>query len=305
MSNSNDNRVERLSKSNGPKSPEVRGIYDPPTGSAQYVVACPKTKKCALVDIVQGFDPKSFATDKIAFDQIVALVKREGYKVEWVLDTHPHADHLTASSLLAQHYNVPNAIGAKTRKIAELWRAYYNEPDGLKVDEHYAHLFDDGDTFTIGELDVRVMLSTGHTLGSISYVVGDDCALVHDTLMQPDRGTSRCDFPGGSASELWDSIQAIFALGDDVRLFIGHDYANDERQEPQWEATISEHLASNIHVKSGTDRGEWIAKREKRDATLPLPDRMLAALQVNLCAGKLPTREDDGNHYLKMPVNRF
>lgn len=305
MCKSNDNRVERLSPSKGPKSPIVWGIYDPPTGSAQYVVACPVTKKCALVDIVQGLNTQNFTTDTIAFNQILALVAREGYAVEWVLDTHPHADHLTASSMLAAYYKVPNAIGSKTRQIAELWRNYYNEPAGLKVDEHYARLFDDGDTFKIGDLNVRVMLSTGHTLGSVSYVIGDDCALVHDTLMQPDRGTARCDFPGGSASELWDSIQAIFALGDAVRLFVGHDYPSDERQEQRWEATVGEHLASNIHVRSGANRDEWIAKREKRDATLPLPDRMLAALQVNLRAGELPQVEEDGHHYLKIPVNRF
>ncbi len=305
MTTPSDKRVVRHSPSTGPVSPDVWGLYDPPSGSAQYVVACPATKACAIVDPVQGFNIKSFATDTGAVDQIEALVEKEGLSVQWVLDTHPHADHFTASAILAERFGVENGIGARIRDIAKLWRGFYNQPDAFDVDAHYARLFEDADRFEIGDLSVRVMLSTGHTLGSVSYVVGDDCALVHDTLMQPDRGTSRCDFPGGSAAELWDSIQAIFALGDQVRLFVGHDYPNDERSDPQWEATVAEHLAHNIHVAHGTDRDEWIRKRETRDRTLPLPDRMLAALQVNLRAGKLPPPEDDGNHYLKLPVNRF
>ena len=305
MDVSAEERVERLSASTGPNSPNVWGLYDPPTGSIQYVVACPRTRAAALVDIVQGFDPKSFRTDGEAMDQVAALLAREDLRVEWVLDTHPHADHLTASRILSDRYGVPNAIGARTREIAALWRRIYNASDDFDVSKHYARLFEDGDTLQIGDLDVRVMFSRGHTLGSVSYVVGEDCALVHDTLMQPDRGTARCDFPGGSAAELWDSLQAILALPADTRLFVGHDYPDDARTEPCWEATVAEHLAHNRHVAAGTDRDAWIARREARDATLPLPDRMLAALQVNLRAGALPPAEADGEHYLKMPVNRF
>ncbi len=281
------------------------GVYDPPTGSAQYVVACPRSRACALVDVVQGFDPGSFATDRAAVEQVAALVEREGLRVEWVLDTHPHADHLTASAILAGRYGAPNAIGARTRRIAEIWRGYYNLPGAFDVGAHYARLFEDGDPFGIGGLTARAMLSPGHTLGSVSYVVGEDCAMVHDTLMQPDRGTARCDFPGGSAAALWESIRAILALGEEVRLFVGHDYPDDARAEPRWEASVAEHLAANVHVARGADRDAWIEMRERRDAELRLPDRMLAALQVNLRAGRLPPAEEDGHRYLKMPVDRF
>ena len=296
-------RVERRSPSAGVGSPDVWGLYDPPSGSAQYVVACPRTKACAIVDPVQGYDTRAARTDWDAADQIAALVEREGLRPEWVLDTHPHADHFTASAQLAERFEVPNAIGARTREIAQLWQGFYNEP--FAVEAHYARLFADGDAFAVGELPVRVVLSRGHTPGSISFVVGDDCAMIHDTLMQPDRGTSRCDFPGGSAAELWDTIQTILALPERTRLFVGHDYANAERSEPRWEATVAEHLAANMHVRRGTDREEWIAVRKRRDATLPLPDRMLAALQVNLRAGRLPDAERDGRSYLKIPLNRF
>ena len=298
-------RLVRRSASSGPASPDVWGLYDPPSGSAQYVVACPRTRSCALVDVVRGFDVRSARTDEEAVRQIAALVEREGLRVAWVLDTHPHADHLTASSLLAERYGVPNAIGALARDIATLWEGIYGLPGELDVARNYARLLEDGDAFEIGALPVRVLLSPGHTLGSISFVVGDDCALVHDTLMQPDRGTARCDFPGGSAEALWDSIQAILALGDDVRLFVGHDYPDDARSEPRWEATVAEHLARNVHVARGADRASWLEMRTGRDATLPLPDRMLAALQVNLRAGRLPEPEADGRRYLKIPLDRF
>ena len=298
-------RVERHSPSTGSGSPDVWGLYDPPSGSAQYVVACPATKACAVVDPVQGFDVKAARTDWKAAEQIAALIEREGLDPQWILDTHPHADHFTASAHLSERFGVPNAIGERVRDIAGLWRGFYNLPDAFDVDRHYARLLANGETFAIGDLPVRVMLSKGHTLGSISFVVGDDCAMVHDTLMQPDRGTSRCDFPGGSAADLRSSIQAIFALGEHVRLFVGHDYANDARSDPRWEATVGEHLEDNVHVKRGTVREAWIAVRETRDATLPLPDRMLAALQVNLRAGRLPPAEDDGHSYLKLPLNRF
>lgn len=300
-----DGRIERCSPSSGPDSPDVWGLYDPPSGSAQYVVACPRTRACALVDIVQGFDPRSCGTDAAAQEQVAALVSREGLRVAWVLDTHPHADHLTASGPLADRFGAPNAIGARTREIAALWRDLYHLPDGLRVERHYRRLLADGESIRLGALRVRVMPSPGHTLGSVTYVVGRDCAMVHDTLMQPDRGTARCDFPGGSAEALWDSIQAILALREDFRLFVGHDYPGPDRTEPCWEATVAEHLAANVHVRRGADRTGWIETRRARDAGLPLPDRMLAALQVNLRAGRLPAPEPDGHRYLKLPLNRF
>ena len=190
------------------------------------------------------------------------------------------------------------------REIAELWSGIYNMPDAFDPERDFDRLFADGDTFSLGDLTVRVILSPGHTLGSITYVVGD-AAFVHDTLMQPDAGTSRADFPGGDAGTLWQSIQTILALPEETRLFVGHDYGTSDRQEPLWEATVAEHRASNVHVKDGTVREDWIARRCERDRSLPLPDRILAALQVNLRGGRLPDPESDGRHYLKLPVDRF
>ena len=304
MSKLND-PVVRHSPSTGVGSPDVWGIYEPDTGSVQYVVACPATGACALVDVVWNFDPKSFATSERSLRQVMDLVSKHELRVEWVLDTHPHADHFMANRRLADAYGASCAIGEKVREVAALWREFYHMPHAFDVDRAFDRLWADGDTFRIGGLPVRVLLSPGHTLASISYVVGSDAALVHDTLMYPDAGTSRCDFPGGSAADLWDTIQAILALPDATRLFVGHDYGKNDRDEPMWEASVAEHRAGNVHVRDGTAREDYIATREKRDATLALPDRMLAALQVNLRGGNLGPPEDDGHHYLKLPVDRF
>ena len=202
------------SPSTGPGSPEVFGFYDDDTGSIQYLVADPETAKAALVDVVLGFDPESAATHSAGADAILSFASSEGFEIEWILDTHPHADHLMASSVLKDRIGKPNAIGEKVKEIAELWRDYYNMPDAFDPARDFDRLFADGDEFQIGNLPVRVMLTPGHTLGSITYVVGDDAAFVHDTFMQPDVGTSRADFPGGSAGKLYDSLQAILSLPD-------------------------------------------------------------------------------------------
>ncbi|WP_422074026.1 MBL fold metallo-hydrolase [Tranquillimonas rosea] len=294
----------RHSPSTGPNSPDVWGIYEPDTGSIQYVCADPATRQAALIDVVWNFDPQSYATSEESLEQVLDLVTREGLEVAWILDTHPHADHFMASARLKNRLGAPTAIGEKVRDIAGLWRDIYHAPDAFDPDRDFDRLFADGETFRLGEMDVRVMLSPGHTLGSITYVCGD-AAFVHDTLMHVDVGTARCDFPGGTAAQLWRSIEDILALPAETRLFVGHDYGADGRDAPAWEAAVAEHRASNPHVKEGTRREDWIALREERDATLPLPDRMLAALQVNLRGGRLPAAEADGHHYLKLPVNKF
>lgn len=298
------NPVVRRSPSTGPGSPDVWGIYEPDTGSIQYICADPDTRKAALIDVVWNFDPKNYRFSTESIEQVLAIVKEEGLSVEWVLDTHPHADHVMASAQLKQRTGAPNAIGALVPRIACIWAELYNLPGAFDPDRDFDRLFHEGETFKLGGLEINVMLSPGHTLGSVSYVCGD-AAFVHDTLMQPDAGTSRSDFPGGKTSELWDSIQDILALPGHTRLFVGHDYGTQDRKEPQWEATVQAHKAHNIHVRDGTAREEFIERRQTRDATLPLPGRILAALQINLRGGRLPPAEDDGNHYLKLPVNRF
>jgi glyoxylase-like metal-dependent hydrolase (beta-lactamase superfamily II) len=284
----------------------VTGFYEPDTGSIQYVVVDESTKKAALIDVVLDFDPASAGASTKAAQEILDYVEREGLEVAWILDTHPHADHLMASAWLKTQTNAPNAIGAKVREISDMWEELYNTPEVLDPDRDFDHLFEDGDTFKLGQLDVIVMLSPGHTLGSITYRIGDDAAFVHDTFMHVDVGTSRADFPGGSSSELYDSLQAILALPEHTRLFIGHDYPPvDDREDPAWEATVAEHRANNPHVGGGRSREAYIKLRDERDATLSLPARMLHALQVNLRGGRLPDPEPDGHHYLKIPVNRF
>ena len=295
---------QQTSRSRGPRSPEVTGFYEPDTGSVQYVVSDPASKRAAIIDAVWNFDPRSARTDTRSADEIVAHVRERGLTVEWILDTHPHADHFMAAAYLKRKLNAPQAIGAKVREIAGLWRGIYHLAQAFDVDADFDRLFADGDSFKIGGLSVRVMLSPGHTLGSVTYIVGEDAAFVHDTLMAPDSGSSRADFPGGDASTLYRSIQAILALPAQTRLFVGHDYCKDGRA-PQWEASVAEHKAKNIHVKNGTTEAQFVKLRTARDKTLPLPDRMLYALQVNLRGGRLPEPESDGRSYFKIPANRF
>jgi len=296
----------RKSPSQGSNSPEVTGFHDPASGSIQYVVADPDTGKAALIDIVQDFRPAEATASHDSAREIVDFVNAEGLEVEWILDTHPHADHLMASAWLRQELEAPNAIGAKVRDISEIWEELYNLSGAFDPDRDFDRLFEDGEIFKLGNLDVRVMLSPGHTLGSVTYVVGQDAAFVHDTFMHVDVGTSRADFPGGSSSQLYDSLQAILALPEDTRLFVGHDYPPvGDRKEPAWEATVARHKRDNPHVGGGATREAFMTLRDDRDATLGLPDRILYALQVNLRGGRLPEPEDDGQSYFKIPANRF
>lgn len=300
--------VTRTDASTGPGSPEVTGLYDEATGSIQYVVTDPATGKCALVDPVLDFSPAHASTDTSNARKLLEIVGEKGLQVEWILDTHPHADHVTASHWLRAQTGAKGAIGAKVRDIAGLWRDYYNLPDAFDPDRDFDRLFEDGDSFAIGELDVKVILSPGHTLGSITYVVGD-AAFVHDTFMQPDAGTARADFPGGSADTLYTTLQRLLDLPAQTRLYVGHDYGTDARDAPEWMATVERQRHDNIHIGQdageAADRAAYIKLREARDKTLDLPDRMLFALQMNLRGGMLPPAEDDGHHYAKIPLNRF
>ena len=297
-------RVVRHSPSTGANSPDVWGIYEPDTGSIQYVCADPATKQAALIDVVWNLDPKHYRFSTGSMDQVLALVAEQGLTVAWVLDTHPHADHVMASAQLGRRTGAPTAIGDRVGDIARIWAGLYNLPQAFDPARDFDRLLAPGETIALGDLSIRVMLSPGHTLGSVTYVCGD-AAFTHDTLMQPDAGTSRADFPGGDSGQLWASIQDILSLPGDTRLFVGHDYGTKDRDAPQWEATVARHRAENRHVRDGTRREDWIALRDARDATLPLPDRIMAALQINLRGGRLPPAEDDGHHYLKVPVNRF
>ncbi|MFC4173241.1 MBL fold metallo-hydrolase [Microvirga sp. GCM10011540] len=282
--------------------PLVTGFFEKRTNSVQYVVADPETKRAAIIDPVLDFDPKSGATATHSADEMLAYIEREGLTLEWILDTHPHADHFSAAGYLKDRTGVPTAIGEKVVEVQKLWKGIYNWPDSFPTDgSQWDRLFADGDRFRIGTMDVEVMFTPGHTLASIAYVVGD-AAFVHDTIFMPDGGTARADFPGGSARALWNSIQRIMALPDDTRLFTGHDYMPGGR-EPRWESTVAQQRARNTHlVKAGTEE-EFVALREARDRELPMPTLILHSLQVNVRGGRLPEPEDNGKRYLKIPLD--
>ncbi len=285
-------------------SPRVICHHHAPTGSCQYLLIDDATKSCAIVDPVLDFDAASGAVTTDTARAILDTVAREGLTVGWIVDTHPHADHLTAAHWLHGQTGAPTATGALCAEIAGIWSGIYNLPGAFDTARDHDRLLEDGETLTIGSLDARVMLVPGHTLATIALVAGD-AAIVADTLMHVDVGTSRADFPGGSAGALWDSIAAILALPGGTRVFVGHDYCTQERDTPAWEATVADHVARNPHVGGGRGRDDFVALREARDATLPLPRLMLHALQVNLRGGRMPPPEDDGHSYLRIPLDRF
>ncbi|AJE45940.1 MBL fold metallo-hydrolase [Celeribacter indicus] len=286
-----------------PGSPDVAAFYEKTTGSWQYVASDPATKAAVIVDPVLDFSPEAGATWTASADEILAYVREERLNVLWVLDTHPHADHFSAAHYLATELSVPQAIGEKVLEVQDLWADLYAEDDLAGHPEYWERLFRDGDRFDIGDLAAEVILSTGHTLASVSYRIGD-AIFAHDTFMMPDSGTARADFPGGSTGELWDTLQTLLALPGDTRVFVGHDYGKDGR-DPDCMAVVAEHRRANIHVKDGTDREEFVALRAARDATLPLPKQMLHALQVNIRGGRLPEPDGQGRAVFRIPVNRF
>lgn len=282
-------------------APLIKGLYDERTGSVQYVVSDPETKCCAIIDPVLDYDEKSGSTKTTSADKILTYVESERLTPEWILDTHPHADHFSAASYLKDKTGALTAIGAKVVDVQKLWQKIYNMPEMKTDGSQWDRLFDDGESFRIGNMTCRVIHSPGHTLASISYVVGD-AAFIHDTLFMPDSGSARADFPGGNAANLWSSIEAILNFPDDTRLFTGHDYCPDGR-EALWESTVAQQKAENLHVSQG--REAFIRLREERDATLPFPRLMLQALQINLNAGQMPAPEANGTSYLKIPMNTF
>lgn len=283
--------------------PEVVGFFDDKTFTVQYVVIDPETRHCAIIDPVWDFEEKSGRTTTDSADEILAFVRERGLRVDWVLDTHPHADHFSAAIYVSEQCGAPSAIGAQVIEVQKLWKGIYNLGDEFPTDgSQWDHLFADGDTFKIGSIDARVMLSPGHTPASITYLIGDT-AFIHDTLFMPDYGSARADFPGGDARALYRSIQKILALPDTTRLYTGHDYMPGGR-EPKWESTVVEQRAHNVHLQD-MDEDHFVAMRETRDQGLALPELMLAAIQVNIRAGCLPPVESNGVAYLKLPLNRF
>ena len=285
------------------KGMTVASLHDKRTGSFQYIVVDDATASAAIIDPVLDYDPRAGATSTTNADILLEYVRSKNLRVEWLLDTHPHADHFSAAPYLAGKTGARTAIGEKVVGVQKLWQDIYCLDDLPTDGSQWDRLFADGDRFQIGGLEARVMLSPGHTLASISYIIGD-AAFVHDTLMVPDSGTSRADFPGGDATALWHSVRAILDLAPETATYVGHDYGKDGR-EVIGRSTVEEQRRSNIHVHDGIDQAEFVATRCERDATLPLPDIMLAALQVNIRGGRLPDPEGCGTAFLKIPLNRF
>ncbi|MBZ6077551.1 MBL fold metallo-hydrolase [Microvirga puerhi] len=282
--------------------PDVAAFYESRTCSVQYIVSDPETSECAVIDPVLDYDEKSGSIATDTADELVRYMSERHLKPVWILDTHPHADHLSAADYLKRQTNARTGIGEKVVEVQKLWKSLYNLPENFRTDgSQWDCLFTDGDHFTIGGLKAKVLFSPGHTLASVTYVVGD-AAFVHDTLLMPDYGTARCDFPGGSAAQLWGTIQRILSLPDETRLFVGHDYRPGGR-EPAWESSVIQQRTHNVHLRKVADKQDFMALRQTRDATLPMPKLILHALQVNIAAGQLPAPESNGGRYLKIPLD--
>jgi glyoxylase-like metal-dependent hydrolase (beta-lactamase superfamily II) len=280
--------------------PHVTAFYEPLTFSMQYVVSCPVTKRCAVIDPVLDFDEKSGSTATRSADAILDYIDEERLTVEWILDTHPHADHFSAAQYLKAKTGAPTAIGEHVVDVQRLWKEIYDWPAFPADGSQWDRLFADAERFRIGELKAHVLFSPGHTLASITYVIGD-AAFIHDTMFMPDGGTARADFPGGDAAILWRTIQAILSLPDETRLYTGHDYQPGGR-EPRWQSSVAEQKRANPHL-AGKTEAEFVALRQARDRRLPMPKLILHALQVNIDGGRLPEPEGNGHRYLKFPLD--
>jgi glyoxylase-like metal-dependent hydrolase (beta-lactamase superfamily II) len=285
------------------RRPMVTGFYHPDTSSIAYVVTDPATRYCAIIDPVLDFDRAYRGTHTAFADRMVAFVREQGLTVEWILDTHPHADHFSAAPYLQEVFGAPTAIGEHVTRVQNIWKSIYNLLDLPADGSQWDRLFKDGDCFRIGDLEAEVLFSPGHTAASVTYVVGD-AAFVHDTLFMPDGGTARADFPGGDTHALYRSIQRILALPPETRVFTGHDYQPGGR-EPRWESSVAEQLAHNIHLRDGVTEEAFVQIREARDRTLAFPALLLDALQINIRGGRLPEPEANGVSYLKIPLNQF
>jgi glyoxylase-like metal-dependent hydrolase (beta-lactamase superfamily II) len=279
----------------------IRSFFDPATYTVTHVVSDPATQRAAIIDSVLDYDPKSGRTATRSADAVIAHVRDAGLTVDWHLETHAHADHLSAAPYLKAQLGGRIAIGEHIRDVQRVFKGLFNAADLRTDGGEFDHLFQDGETFAIGQLQARVLHTPGHTPACVSYVVGRD-AFVGDTLFMPDYGTARCDFPGGDARVLYQSIRKLLALGDDLRLHLCHDYMPGGR-EVRWETTAGEERQGNIHVREGVTEEEFVQMRTARDRTLDMPVLMLPAVQVNARAGRLPPAEDNGISYLKIPLN--
>lgn len=283
--------------------PDVKTFFDEATFTASHVVSDPETKKAAIIDPVLDFDAASGRTKTASADVIIDYVREQGLDVEWVLETHVHADHLTAAPYMKEKLGGNTGIGDHVNIIQKTFGEVFNAEAGFNRDgSQFDALFADGATFSIGSIEAKVIHTPGHTPACVTYIIGD-AGFVGDTLFMPDYGTARCDFPGGDARTLYRSIQKLFSLPDETRLFMCHDYKAPGRDKYGWETTVAEEKANNIHVGGGVSEDDFVKMRETRDATLSMPKLILPSVQVNMRAGEFPPADDNGVRYLKLPVN--
>lgn len=285
------------------RTPVVKSFFDEPTFTATHVVHDPVTKKAAIVDSVMDFDQSSGRTSFEGAERIIDYVKSEGLEVDWLLETHAHADHLSAAPYLQEKVGGRIAIGEKIRTVQEVFGKIFNEGTGFGRDgSQFDHLFLDGDTFELGGIPAMTLHVPGHTPADMAYIIGD-AAFVGDTIFMPDYGTARADFPGGDAHQLFKSIRRLMELPDDTRIFLCHDYKAQNRNEFVWETTVGAERTGNVHVHEGVDEEAFVSMRSARDKTLGMPRLILPSIQVNMRAGHLPEPESNGTRYLKLPLN--
>lgn len=286
-------------------TPAIKAFFDMPTFTVTYVVHDPHTRRAAIIDSVLSYDPASGRTSREAVDPVLAHVAELGLSVDWHLETHAHADHLSAAPLLQRELGGQIAIGAHICEVQKTFGTLFNAEPGFARDgSDFDHLWADGDSFRIGELPVTVLHVPGHTPACVAYVIGD-AVFVGDTMFMPDYGTARADFPGGDARTLFRSLRRILELPGETRLFMCHDYLPEGRDHYAWETTVADQRRANVHAHDGIDEDAFVAMREGRDRTLAVPRLILPSVQVNMRAGHLPPAEDNGVVYLKIPVNQL
>lgn len=286
-------------------APEVTAFFDPETNTVSYVVKDPHGQSCAIVDSVLDFDFASGHTDTKSADEIIAFIKDQGLKVEWLLESHVHADHLSAAPYIQEQLGGKIGIGDRITDVQNTFGKIFNEGTEFQRDgSQFDQLFVDKDVFMIGQMRAEVMHTPGHTPACLTYVIGD-AAFVGDTLFMPDFGTARCDFPGGSSEALYNSIQKILTLPDETRIFVGHDYKAPGRDKFAWETSVAEEKANNVHIGQGASKDDFVEMRDTRDATLSKPKLIIPSLQVNMRAGNMPEPDKDGDVFLKVPINKL
>lgn len=282
--------------------PQVHGLFDPATWTVTYVVYEKEGSSCAIIDSVLDYDPKSGRTSTASADQVIRFVKDHSLKVEWIIETHAHADHLTAAPYLKQQLGGNTLIGGRIATVQSVFKGIFNLEPGFRQDgSQFDRLVADGETFQIGNLIAKALFVPGHTPACMAYQIGD-AVFVGDTLFMPDVGTARCDFPGGDARALYQSIQKILSLPPETRLFMCHDYPPNDRPI-DFQCTVADQRTNNIHVRDGISEDAFVEMRTKRDATLAMPVLILPAVQVNIRAGEMPPKEDNGVSYMKIPIN--